>query len=161
MTSVEYDEIYSLFYARVEAYDFLQYDEDTVDDFMTVWLHSAVYEPYVRKIFSSVKMDDESCTLSFELKYSIDDETDKYFVMTLLAYGLIYQWIQPKVHSITNIVQHFGASDNKWYSQASHLSELRNLLSDAEYKMRSMIRDRGYVNNEYLDGASASSSIRS
>lgn len=153
MTSIQYDEIYSRFFTKVEAYDLIDEDlEDTSEEFMCNWLHSSVFEPYIRRLFKTVSMDDNEAILDFEMKYEIDDFTDSEFVCNLLSWAMIYNWLTPKVYSITNIVQMFSSSEQKYYSQASHLSQLQSVKADAENKMRSLIRDRGYLNNAYLDG---------
>lgn len=36
------------------------------------------------------------------------------------------------------------------YAQQSHIAQLRELLADAENKVRSMLRDKGYIWNSYL-----------
>ena len=69
-------------------------------------------------------------------------------------------WLEPKVYSLTNIAQFFGTSDEKFYAQQTHLSELRNLRDDLINHQRSLIRDRGYSNNSYINGKSASSRLR-
>lgn len=73
---------------------------------------------------------------------------------------MVLGWIDPKVNSLTNIAQAFGTSDEKYYSQSAHLSELRALRDDTERRLRAMIRDRGYANNDYLDGNAASANIK-
>lgn len=158
MTSINYDEIYSRFYTKVEAYDLIS--EDLSEEFMCNWLRSSVSEPIVRKLFKEVSMNDDEAVMEFELKYEIDESTDYDFIINVLSWGMVYNWVTPKVYSITNIIQHFTNADQKYYSQASHLSQLQLLKTDAEYKMRALIRDRGYYNNDYLDGKASSASIR-
>ena len=154
MTSIQYDEIFSRFYTKVEAYDLITDDlsDFEVDEFMCNWLHSSVYEPYIRKLFSTVLMDDDEGVISFEMRYAIDENTDIDFVTNVLSWAMIYNWVTPKVYSITNIIQHFTSQDQKFYSQSSHLYQLQSIKNDAEYKMRALVRDRGYFNNNYLDG---------
>lgn len=154
MASVNYDNVYSRFFMKVEAFDFL-YEEipkEVAEEIMATWLHSAIAYPYIRKVFGKISVDDESKTFTYTLRYEIDDFTDAEFVTELLAYGLMHSWLQPKVNSITNIIQNSTSPDSKFYSQAKHLSELRALLEDTECKIRGLIRDRGYLNNTYLDG---------
>lgn len=160
MASISYEEIFSRFFTKVEAYDLMDEEDDYVAELMCNWLRSAVYYPYVRKLFSSITMDDEEQTITYELKRSIDEGADKFFLIDLLSYGVAYAWVQPKVNSITNIVQNMGTSDAKFYSQAAHLSELRGLRDDSERKIRELVRDRGYLYNDYLDGKAASATIR-
>ena len=155
MTStINYDDVFSRFYMKVEAFDFLyeQISEEDAEEIMSMWLRSALAYPYIRKLFKEVSIDDNRMVLTYSLNYQIDEFSDTEFLIELLAYAMVHSWLTPKVNSITNIVQNMGQSDGKFYSQAAHLEEQRALLSDAEYKIRSMIRDRGYLNNTWLDG---------
>ena len=104
-------------------------------------------------------------TYDYDIKYlnvddTIVDYSDKNFIIEILSYGIALAWIEPKVNSLTNISQMFGSSAEKWYSQSMHLNEIRSLRDDLYNKQRSLIRDRGYSSNDYLDGASASSTLR-
>lgn len=156
MASLKYDEIYSRFFTKVEAFDFVheELSDRIIAEYMSSWLRSALAYPYIRRLFKTVVLDSELETFEGELRYEIDEFTDNEFVLEVLAYGMVYSWLEPKVKSITNIYQNFAASERKFYSQSQHLSELRALLSDAEVRIRSLIRDRGYLYNTYLDGGS-------
>lgn len=152
MASLNYDDIYSSLFTKIEAYDFIDLSEEELDEFLCNWLRSAATNPYVRKLFSTVVFDDEISELNYEMKYVVDEESDRDFVIEVLSLGMAINWLKPKIHSITNITQFFGSKDEKWYSQASHLSELRGLLDDFKKQQRRMIADRGYIWNSYLDG---------
>ena len=151
MTSLNYDNIYSRFFSKVEAYDFLELPEDNVYAFLSEWLHSVTANPYVRRLFNKFNIDDEVQEISYEMKYSVDEDTDKEFLKEILSLGMIVAWLEPKVNSINNIAQMFGSKEEKFYSQSQHLSELRNLVNDAKKQQRRMIADRGYAWNSYLD----------
>lgn len=163
MTSIQYDEVYSRFYTKVEAFDFLyeSMTQEMMAEYLLTWFHSAISYPHIRKLFKELTVDDENATLSFELNYSIDEFSDTEFVVEVLACGIVYCWIEPKVKSITNIYQNFTSSEQKFYSQSNHLSELQELCANADGRIRSLIRDRSYLNNTYLDGKSAAAFIRS
>ena len=152
MASLAYSDIYSSLFTKIEAYDFVDLSEEELNEFLCNWLRSATANPYVRKLFSTVIFDDEICELNYEMKYVVDEESDRDFVIEVLSLGMAINWLKPKIHSITNITQFFGSKDEKWYSQASHLSELRGLLDDFKKQQRRMIADRGYIWNSYLDG---------
>lgn len=152
MASLKYNKVYSRLFTKIEAYDFIELSEDTLNEFLCNWLHSATANPYVRRLFKSFSADDEVQTITYEMKYSIDELTDEEFVVEVLAFGVAISWLEPKVNSITNIAQMFGSKDEKWYSQSAHLSELRGLLDDFRKRQRRMIADRGYAWNTYLDG---------
>ena len=154
MASIKYDEITSSLYSKIEAYDFLDLGTDELHDFLVAWLHTAVSKPYVRKLFSSITLDDEIMVMKYDMKYEVDEETDREFVIEILALGMGIQWLTPKINSTVNINQMFGSKEEKYYSQSSHLTELRSLRKDWVKEQRSMIRDRGYNWNSYLDGES-------
>ena len=154
MASINYDEILSRFYTKVEAFDFLyeNISDEMMDGFVSEWMHSSISYPYIRKLFDAVTVDDEGKTVEYELRYKIDDATDRDFVTEILANGFARAWLKPKVTSLTTVSQFFGSSDQKYFSQSNHLEQLRQLLTDTEYEIRALIRDRGYFNNTYLDG---------
>ena len=154
MASIQYDEITSSLYSKIEAYDFLDLGTDELHDFLVAWLHTAVSKPYVRKLFSSITLNDEIMVMKYDMKYEVDEETDREFVIEILALGMGIQWLTPKINSRVNINQMFGSKEEKYYSQSSHLTELRSLRKDWVKEQRSMIRDRGYNWNSYLDGES-------
>lgn len=171
MLSISYEEIFSRFYTKVEAYDLMNLFKDVKmqNVILCSWLHSALSAPYVFRLFSTIvipeednieDLSDKNNKIEFELNYSINDYSDKNFIIEVLSYGIALAWIEPKVNSLVNISQMFGSSAEKWYAQANHLSEIRALRDDLNIKQRSLIRDRGYSNNDYLDGNSASASLR-
>ena len=154
MTSLDYNKIYSRLFSKIEAYDFIELPEADLNELLCDWIHSASANPYVRRLFKTGKfiLDDEVQEISYEMKYSIDDSTDEEFVIEILTLGVVVAWLEPKINSINNIAQMFGSKEEKFYSQSSHLSELRGLVSDSRKLQRRMIADRGYVWNSYLDG---------
>ena len=152
MTSLTYDVIYSRLFSKIEAYDFIELSEEELNDFLCNWIHSASANPYVRRLFSSFVLDDEILTVSYEMKYSVDEFSDKEFVLEILSLGMGLAWLEPKINSINNIAQMFGSKEEKFYSQSQHLSELRGLKNDFKKQQRRMISDRGYAWNSYLDG---------
>lgn len=162
MASISFQEIYSRFFTKVEAYDL--FDEGLSDEarneLLCNYVHSAIGKSYVNRLFSSIAIDDPLTVgddsldgvIEYELKTSTNEIADKEFVLEVLAYGVALSWIEPKVNSLTSIAQFFGTSDERFYAQANHLSELRSLRDDLVSAQRGLIRDRGYVNNDYLSG---------
>ena len=149
MTS-EYSDIISRFLLKVTDYKLPQIDEYLVNEMMAQWLHSTLSRPYIRRLFSSFSMDDDVEEIEYELKNSISDDEDQEFVEELLAEGLVVQWIRPQYRSVLNTQQLFSNSEQKYYSQAAHATELREMYKEAERGIRKMIRDRGTFYNEYI-----------
>lgn len=154
MPSISYDSIFSTVFSKASMYDFLNLTELQADEFLCNWLKSARSKPYVRKLFSSVSSNDDARVVTFTMSKSIDEESDVDFVTEVLALGVLYEWITPKVISAENIAQMFSNSDAKWYSQASHLAQIKDLRDSILKEQRSLISDRGYMWNSYLDGES-------
>ena len=153
MASLSYrDDLYSSFLGKVTDYNFVNMSEDDVYELMFGYFKSAISQPYVRRLFSSVKMDDEIMEMTFTLKDSVDEDSDKYFIIEVLSRGMVIAWLEPQVKSTLNLSQMFGGKEQKFYSQAQQLSELKDLLSTTKSEQRRIICDHGYVNNSYLRG---------
>ena len=176
-SQIYFKEVYSQFFLKIEGYDI--FDRNISDEyreaFLCSWLHSSIGKPYVKRLFSTVTLSDPyqdedpdtgeiinmDGIIEYELINKIDEDFgDKQFIIEVLAYGMALCWLEPKVYSLTNIAQFFGTSDEKFYAQQTHLSELRNLRDDLINHQRSLIRDRGYTNNSYINGKSVSSRLR-
>lgn len=176
-SQIYYKEVYSQFFLKIEGYDI--FDKNISDEYrealLCSWLHSSIGKPYVNRLFSTVTLSDPyqdedpdtgelidvDGMIEYELNNVIDEDfSDKQFVIEVLAYGMALCWLEPKIYSLTNIAQMFSTSDERFFSQSSHLSELRNLRDDLINHQRSLIRDRGYSNNSYINGTSRSSRLR-
>lgn len=152
MPSIKYDEIYSKFFARVKAYDILNYENDKLNVFMCDWVRSAINKPHIRRLFTEINNDNEIQVISYKIKYSIDENFDKEFAIDLISIGMIVEWITPAINDYTNIAQLFGTADSKFYSQKNHLDGLKELKTSLIREQKAIIRDRGYMWNSYLHG---------
>lgn len=163
MPSIQYDQVFSAFYTKVKAYDFLydQLDDRTINVLMCSWLHGSVYYPMIRKLFNTVSLDDNEETITYTMTYSVDDMTDAEFLVEVLSDEMIVKWLEPKKLDLSTIKQHFSTSDAKFYSQSAHLEQIITLYDSCTNKVRSLIADRGGQYNTYLDGTSAAATMRS
>ena len=150
MASLSYDEIFSDFLGSVTDYGLASIDIDDMYGLMTEYLHKTLSLSYVRRLLSSVSLDDTIQEITFEVAYPVDDTADIDFIKYILSKGMVIEWLKPQVRSRLNIAQFFGGKEQKYYSQAQHISELRGLLEDTKLEMRKAIRDRGYIYNPYL-----------
>lgn len=174
---INYQEIYSRFFVKIEGYDLFgeHITDEGRNELLCSWLHSAFSKPYVNRLFSSVILTDPyqeedpdtgeevyyDGSVDYELKHVIDEDFgDKEFIIEVLAYGMALCWLEPKLFSLTNIAQFFGTSDERYYAQQTHIQALRDLRVDLIHAQRALIRDRGYTNNSYINGTSASSTLR-
>lgn len=161
MPSINYKQVYSRFYTKVQAYDFVydDLDADTIEKFLCSYLHSSISRPEIRKLFLTISLNDDATTITYQMKYTVDPVSDMEFIEQIIGDQMVLQWLKPKVSSLNTIIQHFSTSESKFFSQSQHLEQLRGLYSDLRAQVRSLISDRGGANNAYLDGTSASSSL--
>ena len=150
MTST-YNDIYSRFLIKIRDYEFAGLPEPNATEQMLEWLRSALSQPYIIRIFESISADDEIAEIEYTLTSSVNEYTDRNFVEELLGYQMICEWLSPKLRTTTLLNQMVtNSKEQKFYAQQSHIAQLRELLADAENKVRSMLRDKGYIWNSYL-----------
>lgn len=152
MPSLNYEDIYSAFRTKANAYDLLLLQDSDVNMFMCDWMKASFRKPYVRRLFDSISFDDITQSITYEMKYEVDEESDKDFIIEAMGIGMVIEWITPKINNLNNIMQVFGSSEEKFYSQSSHLSTLKDLRHSLIKEQRDIIRDRGYIWNSYLNG---------
>lgn len=144
-----YEEIYSQFYSKIDDPTFFKkYSKDEAYDLMRTWLHSVVALPFLKKRFSSIILDDEILELTFELANSVDEDSDNYFVRDILAQGMVICWMQQKIDKATSLATVVGAKEEK-----TILNNYKNnitRLNDLKVQFRKIIRDYGYINNDYI-----------
>lgn len=152
MSSINYDDIFSSFLSNVTDYKIAKQDEDVTTEQLKEYLHKVIGTPYIRALFLSVSMDDEDELLMYEMK-NPDSNGDNDFIIMLLGKAMVYEWVLPQVQKTSLLSQMFSGKEVKWYAQANHMSELRDIKEDSELEVRRMIRDRGFISNTYLGGS--------
>lgn len=151
MTS-SYNDIYSRFLNKIRDYEFAGLPEPNATEQMREWLQSALSHSYIYRIFDTFSADDEVAEIEYTLKSSVDDYSDKNFVEELLGNAMVVEWISPKLKTTTLLNQMItNSKEQKFYAQANHLAQLREVSADAENKVRSILRDKGYIYNSYLE----------
>ena len=146
----DYEDIYSRFYQLIDDPSFFKLDESYAYEKMCGWLHSAIANPIIRKIFSEVSLDDEIMKLTFALTTSIDESSDKEFVASVFAQYMVIKWLSPQVESTLNTGFIIGGKEEKKIQ--SNYKTTIDRLDSLELKLRKFIRDYGYENNSYLSG---------
>ena len=119
-------------------------DEQLVKNMLTGYLRSTLSKPMVRRLFQSLTIDDDIEEIEYELREPLDEDSDKDFVEEVLALGMTVEWCNPKYQSTLLTSQMFSNSEQKYYSQAAHLAEIKELLNKSQTDLRKLIRDRGY-----------------
>ena len=165
MASLSFNKIYSCFLGKINDFDIPNMDEEILNEVLLGYLKSTIAQPTINGIFISLtyevieefdnvdmkdKISWDESMVNYQLKVSAAD--DELFVTELLARGMVVQWLEPQVKNIVNISQFFGGKEQKYYSQAQHLSELKDMLETEKNELGKYIRDRGSVYNPYLKG---------
>lgn len=144
MTS-EFDEIYSNFLGLIAGYEIAELSKKDAYALMEEWLMKTISRPKVRKLFSSISVDSDTEEVSYELRQPLDEDTDKLFVETLFANGMVIGWLSPRMKTELLVDQIYGTKEEKWFAQANHMSEVRQLYKKAETELdKDYTRDRGY-----------------
>lgn len=144
MTS-SYDNIYSKFLGLIKSYELPSLSTADAYYLMNEWFTKVYGQPKVRKLFSSVALDNNIQEVSYELVNSIDENYDKEFVENMFANGMVVQWLEPKVNSDDEVLQFFGGKEQKWFAQSNHLNSTKELLKKAYSTLdKCFIRDHGY-----------------
>ena len=99
----DYEDIFERFYPLITDPGFYKLQKSYVTNLMTNWLHDAIAEPYIRKKFSTISLDDDMEEITFELENPIDDNSDKEFVFSVLTQYMVISWMKPQVESLSLI----------------------------------------------------------
>jgi len=148
--TLQYEDIFSIFLSKITDYSFLEYDEGFISGQMVSWLHSSSSSPRLRAKFSTFILNDEEATLNFSLKNSVSEQSDCDFVTDVLARAMVIAWLEPEVKNVLLTKQLLTGSEEKFYAQANHISQLEQMLNAAKNEFKNILRDYGYLNNSYI-----------
>ena len=143
-----YEEIYSRFYLKETDPSLFKLSKEDAYERMCGWLHSVAAIPHVRQCFSTLTLDDELNELTFELKRSVDKSSDYDFVKELFAQGMVIAWMRPHIDKTINLAAVIGGKEEK--SMLNNYKSNIARLETLEKNFKKFIRDRGYLNNDYI-----------
>ena len=126
----------------------LSLDESDLLEIYTERLHSVVGKPRVRRLFSSLSLDDEIQEMTFTLNNSVDEESDKDFVLEILSLGMAIEWLQPQVDSVIHTSVMIGGKEEK--KLLDNHKNMIDRLDSMKKEQNKMIRDYGYIYNSYI-----------
>ena len=126
----------------------LSLDENDLLEIYTERLHSVVGKPRVRRLFSTLTLDDELQEMTFTLNNSVDEESDRDFVLEILSLGMAIEWLQPQVDSVIHTSVMIGGKEEKRVLD-NHKNMIERLDS-MKKEQNKMIRDYGYMYNSYI-----------
>jgi hypothetical protein len=148
--TLQYENIFSIFLSKITDYSFIEYDESFIQGQMVSWLHSSSSSPRLRAKFSTFTLNDNEAILSFNLKNPVSEQSDCDFVVDVLARAMVIAWLEPEVKNVLLTKQLLTSSEEKFYAQANHISQLEQMLASAKSEFKNILRDYGYLNNSYI-----------
>lgn len=135
-----YEKVYDRFLNRMTDFNLAELDDYTLSEMLKNWLYSAIVRT---RTYSDLSARDEE-NEAFENDLSNLD-------VELLAMGMTLAWLDQHLNSTENVLQFIGGKEEKYYSQANHISELRALRADTLREMQQLYTYDTYTNNDYFD----------
>ena len=145
---LSYSTLFSRVLNKINDPKELSLDESDLLEIYTERLHSVVGKPRVRRLFSSISLDDEIQEMTFILNNSVDEESDKDFVLEILSLGMAIEWLQPQVDSIIHTSVMIGGKEEK--KLLDNHKNMIERLDSMKKEQNKMIRDYGYMYNSYI-----------
>ena len=145
---LSYSTLFSRVLNKINDPKELSLDESDLLEIYTERLHSVVGKPRVRRLFSSLSLDDEIQEMTFTLNNSVDEESDKDFVLEILSLGMAIEWLQPQVDSIIHTSVMIGGKEEK--KLLDNHKNMIERLDSMKKEQNKMIRDYGYMYNSYI-----------
>ena len=145
---LSYSTLFSRVLNKINDQKELSLDENDLLEIYTERLHSVVGKPRVRRLFSSLSLDDEIQEMTFTLNNSVDEESDKDFVLETLSLGMAIEWLQPQVDSVIHTSVMIGGKEEK--KLLDNHKNMIDRLDSMKKEQNKMIRDYGYMYNSYI-----------
>ena len=145
---LSYSTLFSRVLNKINDPKELSLDESDLFEIYTERLHSVVGKPRVRRLFSSLSLDDEIQEMTFTLNNSVDEESDKDFVLEILSLGMAIEWLQPQVDSVIHTSVMIGGKEEK--KLLDNHKNMIDRLDSMKKEQNKMIRDYGYMYNSYI-----------
>ena len=135
-----YEKVYDSFLNRTTDFNLAELDDYTLNKMLKGWLRTAIVNTRTSSDLSA--RDDEQELFD-------DDLTDQD--VELLGMGMTLAWIDQCLNSTENVLQFIGGKEEKYYSQANHIAELRAMREDTRVEMKRLHSYGTYKNNPYFD----------
>ena len=135
-----YEKIYDRFGQKFTDFNLAEIDDYSLGEMLRSWLASAIVN--VRTSSDLSDRDEENECFNADLS---DCEIE------LLAMGMTMAWLDQHLNSTENVLQFIGGKEEKYYSQANHIAELRALREDIRVEMKRLHSYNTYTNNSYFD----------
>jgi hypothetical protein len=133
-----YEKVYGCFLNRTTDFNLAELDDYTLNQMLKGWLRSAIVRT---RTSGNLSRDDENEVFKNDLS-DLDVE--------LLAMGMTLAWLDQTLNSTELTHQFLGGKEEKFFSQANHINELRALRADTLREMQTLYTYSTYVNNDYF-----------
>ena len=147
---LSYSTLFSRVLNKINDPKELQLNENDLLSIYTERLHSVVGKPRVRRLFSTLTLDDEIQEITFTLNNSVDEDSDTDFVLEVLSLGMAIEWLQPQVDSVIHTSVMIGGKEEK--KLLDNHKNMIDRLDSMKKEQNKMIRDYGYMYNSYING---------
>ena len=137
----QYSTLYEKCLSKIEDPTLAMLPEEDLENMLHGYLMSAIAKH--RKCEHDLSDRDE------ELKQFNFDLSD--LEIEILSILMTREWISQRLNSVTNVMQVFGGKEEKWFSQASHIKELREMDDRLRLEAQQLSRDYSYIDNDYFD----------
>ena len=137
MTS--YEKVYGRFLNSTTDFNLADLDDHTLNEMLKDWLHSAIVKT---RTFGDLTRNDDEEVFNNDLS-DLDIE--------LIAMGMTLAWLDQTLNSTENTLMFIGGKEEKFFSQANHIAELRALRADTLREMQQLYTYSTYTNNSYFD----------
>lgn len=147
-----YETVFSRTRGRVNDPKELSLNENDLLEIYKERLHNVIGKPRVRRLFSSIVLDDLGENIHFTLNDSVDEASDIDFVTDLLILGMAIEWLQPQVDSILHTSVMIGGKEEK--KLLDNHNNMIKRFDSMKTELNKMIRDYGYMYNSYINSES-------
>jgi hypothetical protein len=135
-----YEKVYNRFSQKITDFNLSEIDDYSLDEMLLGWLNTAIVN--ARTSIDLFDRDDENEVFNNDLS-GLDIE--------LLAMGMTLAWLDQYLNSTENVLQFIGGKEEKYYSQANHIAELRSLREDIRLEMKRLHSYGTYTNDSYFN----------
>ena len=136
-----YEKIYNRFSQKITDFNLTEVDDYSLDEMLQSWLNSSIVR--IRKCQHDLSKRDD------EIQEFEEDLSD--LEIELLAMGMVISWLDQSLNSTELTLMMIGGKEEKYYSQASHIQELRNLREITLLEMNRLHNYFTYTNSSYFN----------
>ena len=136
-----YEKIYNRFLQKITDFNLAEVDDYSFDGMLQGWLNSSIVR--IRKCQHDLSKRDD------ELQEFEEDLSD--LEVELLALGMTISWLDQYLNSTELTLMMIGGKEEKYYSQAAHIKELRDLRESTVLEMNRLHNYNTYLTSSYFN----------